>query len=119
MLRAGVVSDLLSKPVLIGYLTGVAVLMVMSQVEKAVGATLSATFAVDPARVRAVPLGVPPLPAAAPAGASLPIDLPEDCRRYVLAVGTIEPRKNLRTLITAFSHLRERSDLALVLATEV
>ena len=80
-----------------------------------VAAEVVATFAVDPARVRAVPLGVPPLPAAAPAGASLPIDLPEGCRRYVLAVGTIEPRKDYPLLVRAFGAVAAaHPDVALV-----
>ena len=39
--RVGFVTDVLSKPVLIGYLTGVAVVMVVSQVDRLVGASLS------------------------------------------------------------------------------
>lgn len=41
--KVGFVTDLLSKPVLIGYLTGVAVVMVMSQVERLVGAPVYTT----------------------------------------------------------------------------
>lgn len=41
--KAGFVTDVLSKPVLIGYLTGVAVVMVISQVERLVGAPLYTT----------------------------------------------------------------------------
>ena len=41
--KVGFVTDVLSKPVLIGYLTGVAVVMVVSQVEKLVGAPLFTT----------------------------------------------------------------------------
>ena len=36
--KVGFVTDLLSKPVLIGYLTGIAVVMVMSQIERLIGA---------------------------------------------------------------------------------
>jgi MFS superfamily sulfate permease-like transporter len=39
--KAGFVTDLLSKPVLIGYLTGVAVVMVISQVSRVVGDDIS------------------------------------------------------------------------------
>ena len=39
--RVGFVTDVLSKPVLIGYLTGVAVVMVVSQVDRLVGAPVS------------------------------------------------------------------------------
>lgn len=56
-------------------------------------------FHVDPARVTAVPLGVGPPFTDAPAGAeSSPKPWP-----YVLAVATLEPRKNLRRLIRAFA----------------
>jgi high affinity sulfate transporter 1 len=41
--KVGFVTDLLSKPVLIGYLTGVAVVMVISQVERLVGAPVFTT----------------------------------------------------------------------------
>lgn len=37
-------------------------------------------------------------------------------KEYVLYVGTIEPRKNLKTLMKAFAALRQRRDLDLVLA---
>lgn len=55
----------------------------------------------DPARVVTVPLGVampPSLDAARGRGLA-------GSSRYVLAVGTIEPRKNLPTLVDAFDHL--------------
>lgn len=39
--KAGFVTDLLSKPVLIGYLTGVAIIMVISQVSRVVGDDIS------------------------------------------------------------------------------
>ncbi|MEW6002589.1 MAG: glycosyltransferase family 1 protein [Nitrospirota bacterium] len=35
---------------------------------------------------------------------------------YLLYVGTVEPRKNLKTLIRAFKYLRERYDLSLIIA---
>jgi high affinity sulfate transporter 1 len=41
--KVGFVTDVLSKPVLIGYLTGVAVVMVVSQVERLVGAPVLTT----------------------------------------------------------------------------
>jgi alpha-1,3-rhamnosyl/mannosyltransferase len=41
--------------------------------------------------------------------------LPAGCRRFVLAVGTAEPRKDLPGLVRAFDRLGE-SDVALVLA---
>jgi glycosyltransferase involved in cell wall biosynthesis len=69
----------------------------------------------DPARVRAVHHGVPPL---APAGASGdPLRLPAGTERYVLSVGTAEPRKDLPGLVRAFDAVAgERPDVALVLA---
>lgn len=73
------------------------------------------TFGADPARVRAVPSGIPRLPAP---DLSAPARLvPEGTRRYVLAVGTAEPRKDLPGLVRAFDAVaRTRTDLALVLA---
>ncbi|MGH9107904.1 MAG: glycosyltransferase family 4 protein [Acidimicrobiales bacterium] len=74
-----------------------------------------AAFSVDPARVRAVPSGVPPLPPADP-GAAARV-LPPGTSRYVLAVGTAEPRKDLPGLVRAFDELAgDRPALALVLA---
>jgi high affinity sulfate transporter 1 len=46
LFKAGFVTDLLSKPVLIGYLTGVAVVMVLSQVGRVVGDDVDATTVV-------------------------------------------------------------------------
>jgi glycosyltransferase involved in cell wall biosynthesis len=76
-------------------------------------------FDADPARVRMVEPGVP-----------APMEVPEDARaalvrpflpagvsRYVLAIGTAEPRKDLPALVHAFDRLaRAHPDLALVLA---
>ena len=45
--KVGFVTDVLSKPVLIGYLTGVAVVMVVSQVERLVGAPVLTTSLLD------------------------------------------------------------------------
>jgi glycosyltransferase involved in cell wall biosynthesis len=69
-------------------------------------------------RVRAVHHGIPTLPGRGPApgpapgpasgaapGASPPIRLPEGCDRYVLAVGTIEPRKDYPLLVAAFDEV--------------
>lgn len=67
-------------------------------------------FGADPARVRAIHHGVPALP---PASDYRP-PLPEGCHRYVLAVGTIEPRKDYPGLLAAFAEL-EMDDVALVI----
>ncbi|MBV8200068.1 MAG: glycosyltransferase, partial [Acidobacteria bacterium] len=59
---------------------------------------------VAPARVRAIPLGPGHLPPPSVlAAASPPAGTPG---RYGLFVGTLEPRKNLATLLTAWSELR-------------
>jgi len=72
-------------------------------------------FGADPDRVSAVHSGVPPL--AAPDRSAPSRFLPPHCGRYVLAVGTAEPRKDLPGLVAAFSEIaRDRSELALVLA---
>lgn len=65
---------------------------------------------VAPDRVVVVAHGVPP----APAGTSR---APVVDGRYVLALGTVEPRKDLPTLVRAFDHLAATdADLRLVLA---
>jgi glycosyltransferase involved in cell wall biosynthesis len=72
-----------------------------------------ATFGADPERVVAVPLGgVPALEGEAGAGRAL-----AGAERYVLAVGTVEPRKDLPGLVAAFGMLAEDdADLVLVIA---
>jgi alpha-1,3-rhamnosyl/mannosyltransferase len=77
-------------------------------------------FGISPARIYPVPLGVSPL--------FRPVPI-EECRailagngfdfgRYFLSVGTLEPRKNIPTIIDAFTRLRpeiqERYPLVLV-----
>jgi glycosyltransferase involved in cell wall biosynthesis len=66
----------------------------------------------DPARLRVVPLGVRAEPAAPASVTDVLGRL--GLKRYVLWVGTIEPRKNLPTLVAAFRRL-DRSDVDLVL----
>jgi glycosyltransferase involved in cell wall biosynthesis len=76
-------------------------------------------FGADPARVRVVAPGVPPLPEmpSAAARALVELYLPPGVVRYVLAIGTAEPRKDLPGLVRAFDRLADRhGDLALVLA---
>ena len=53
-------------------------------------------FGADPDRVRVVWSGIPPLAPAAGPGPRLPFE------RYVLAVGTVEPRKDYPSLVRAF-----------------
>jgi glycosyltransferase involved in cell wall biosynthesis len=70
-------------------------------------------FDVDPQKVVPVHLGIPPLPPSEPgtgtraAGAD----------RYVLALGTVEPRKGLPVLVAAFDEVADDdADLRLVIA---
>jgi glycosyltransferase involved in cell wall biosynthesis len=66
-------------------------------------------------RVRVVPLGVPVRDDGA--GTVRPPRLPEWVSRYVLALGTIEPRKDLPTLVRAFGMVAgSQPELALVIA---
>jgi glycosyltransferase involved in cell wall biosynthesis len=84
-----------------------------------VGGEVIEAFGADPDRVRVVAPGVPPLPQLAPGAARPLIEpfLPPGVVRYVLAIGTAEPRKDLPGLVRAFDRLATRHpDLALVLA---
>ncbi len=64
-------------------------------------------------RVRTVYLGVPPVHA----GARLRSGLPQWVSSYILAIGTVEPRKDLPTLVRAFGRVAGgRPGLALVIA---
>ena len=74
-----------------------------------------AEFGADPARVRSVHHGVT-LPGAPPdPGRRAPGGLPPGTTRYVLAVGTVEPRKDYPGLVRAFGAVAAaRPDLALV-----
>jgi glycosyltransferase involved in cell wall biosynthesis len=81
-----------------------------------VAAEVVETFGAAPERVRAVHSGIPPFDPPA-AGAGPPAALPPGARRYLLSVGTAEPRKDLPGLVRAFDSLAaDRPDLALVLA---
>jgi glycosyltransferase involved in cell wall biosynthesis len=82
-------------------------------------------FGLPPERVRAVHHGVPRLPGPGqPADMALDhggpspfpaLALPSGTFRYVLAVGTVEPRKDYPSLVAAFGLLAEaHSDVALV-----
>jgi glycosyltransferase involved in cell wall biosynthesis len=76
-----------------------------------------AELGVDRERVRAVHHGTPRLSPAPEGDPIVLLGLPEGTTRYVLALGTAEPRKDLPGLVRAFDavsgHLR---DVALVLA---
>ncbi len=79
-----------------------------------VAAEVVEALGADPERVRPVHSGVPPLPA--PDAGAPGRWLPTGTTRYVLAVGTAEPRKDLPSLVRAFDQLAgDRPDLALVL----
>jgi glycosyltransferase involved in cell wall biosynthesis len=91
---------------------------------------LTEMLGVPAERVRTVHLGAPPVQgpprrtgeegAAGPVralGKDLRSLLPDWVTSYVLAIGTVEPRKDLPTLVGAFGHLaRARPGLALVIA---
>ncbi len=75
---------------------------------------VSAAFSVPPERVRAVHHGVPPVPGGSGSQPS-PVRLPEGCHRYVLAVGTVEPRKDYPLLVAAFDDVASaHPDVALM-----
>ncbi len=72
-------------------------------------------FGADPTHVRAIAPGVPVLPP--PDRSAVARHLPAGASRYVLAVGTHEPRKDLPGLVRAFDSIAaDRRDLALLLA---
>ncbi len=83
-----------------------------------------AELGADPDRVRAVHHGIPEVrptrpstgTAAGDGGGPAPaLELPEGCSRYVLAVGTVEPRKDYPLLVAAFERIApDHPDVALV-----
>jgi len=82
-------------------------------------------FGADPERVRAVPHGIghPDDAASAgesgadPAAARATVAARTGCTRYVLALGTVEPRKDLPLLVRAWDRVAaDDPDLALVIA---
>jgi len=75
-------------------------------------------FKVDPARVRAIPSGIPDLDGhLGPGGAGLAAgSLPPGIHRYVLSIGTVEPRKDYASLVRAFDQIApDQPDLGLVI----
>jgi glycosyltransferase involved in cell wall biosynthesis len=84
-----------------------------------VAAEVVEAFQADPERVRVVAPGVPALPeVSANVARSLRLPyLPTGIGRYILAIGTAEPRKDLPGLVRVFAQLAARDpDLGLVLA---
>jgi glycosyltransferase involved in cell wall biosynthesis len=93
-----------------------------------VAAEVVGAFDIDPSRVRVVAPGVPQVVAAAPRadekpaqspGSALPRGsaLPAGTTRYILSLGTAEPRKDLPGLVRAFDRVAtSHADVALVLA---
>ncbi|HEV3266387.1 MAG TPA: hypothetical protein VG014_12750, partial [Acidimicrobiales bacterium] len=84
-----------------------------------VAAEVRETFGVEPERVRAVFPGVPSLgadPGRGKTDDTPPVALPDGTTRYVLAIGTVEPRKDYPTLVEAFGSVsRAHPDVALVI----
>jgi glycosyltransferase involved in cell wall biosynthesis len=75
-----------------------------------VAAEVVEAFGARPERVRAVPPGIPPLAPPGPRPDLGPFE------RYVLAVGTVEPRKDYPGLVRAFDRLAgDRPDVGLVI----
>ena len=72
-------------------------------------------FGIDRGRIHVIPHGVSPklrpMGAEELADARARLGLPE---RFILFVGTVEPRKNLETLLDAWATMRDRPDLVVV-----
>jgi len=74
-----------------------------------------AELGVDGERVRAVHHGIPGPVVDPETSTAPPFALPDGCRRYVLAIGTIEPRKDYPLLVSAFAPVSAaHPDVALV-----
>ena len=79
-----------------------------------VAAETAEAFGIDPGRVRAVHHGIPVL--ARGTADTPPFALPDGTTRYVLAIGTVEPRKDYPALVEAFGSVgRAHPDVALVI----
>jgi glycosyltransferase involved in cell wall biosynthesis len=72
-------------------------------------------FPYDPDRITVIPLGSR---FAGPIAGARPAKVPNG-RRFILAVGTIEPRKNYDILLQAFRRLADQQDVMLVIAGKV
>jgi glycosyltransferase involved in cell wall biosynthesis len=81
-----------------------------------VAAEVVDAFGVDPERVRAVHHGVPVLAGGGRPAAGSGLGLPDGTSRYVLAIGTVEPRKDYPSLVEAFTSVsRAHPQVALVI----
>ncbi len=86
-------------------------------VSEFVAAEVVDAFDVDPSRVVAVPNGAPAFMSAAEALTAPARHAIAGTDRYVLALGTLEPRKDIPTLVRAFDELADDDpELVLVLA---
>ena len=88
---------------------------VLVSVSESTARDLVELFGIDRSRIQVVPHGVSakfrPMSAEERAEARVRLGLPE---RFILFVGTIEPRKNLDTLLDAWVLMRDRPDLVVV-----
>ena len=88
---------------------------VLIAVSQSTANDITELFGVSPNRIGVVPHGVSarfhPLGAEDLAEAAARLGLPE---RFILFVSTIEPRKNLGTLLQAWAMMRDRPDLVIV-----
>lgn len=88
---------------------------VVIAVSENTGRDVAEIFGIDRARVQVIPHGVAaafrPMGSDERAEARARLGLPE---RFILFVGTIEPRKNLETLLDAWVLMRDRPDLVVV-----
>jgi glycosyltransferase involved in cell wall biosynthesis len=70
---------------------------------RALADEIAAEYRLNADQIRAIPLGVDPAWFEEPGALPAHVDLPD---RYLLFVGTLEPRKDLATLLAAFRQLR-------------
>jgi glycosyltransferase involved in cell wall biosynthesis len=81
-----------------------------------VAAEVVDAFGVDPERVRAVHHGIPVLTGRSGTASGPGFRLPQGTSRYLLAIGTVEPRKDYPSLVEAFTSVsRAHPEVALVI----